>query len=223
MAPRSATPRNGRWVCLDVGETLIDETRIWTTWSEVLGVPPLTFMALLGAAIARGGEHHDAFAALGVADWRALIPVVDAAFGGFRAEDLYPDARQVVPALRERGYRVAVIGNQPASRGPELRALGIEPDAMAMSDELGVAKPDPAFFARALEVMGSPDPADVAYVGDRLDNDVVPAAAAGMRAIWIRRGPWAAIQSAEPAAGSGPVLSVSSLVDLAERVGGAWA
>jgi FMN phosphatase YigB (HAD superfamily) len=36
---------------------------------------------------------------------------------------------------------------------------------------------------------------DIAYVGDRLDNDVRPAAAAGMRSIFIRRGPWAWIQA----------------------------
>ena len=59
-----------------------------------------------------------------------------------------------------------------------------------MSDAMGVAKPDPAFFARTLELIGSPPPADVAYVGDRVDNDVRPSAAAGMRAVWIRRGPW---------------------------------
>ena len=59
-----------------------------------------------------------------------------------------------------------------------------------MSDEMGVAKPSPAFFARALELMGGAPAADVAYVGDRIDNDVLPAAAAGMRAVWIRRGPW---------------------------------
>jgi FMN phosphatase YigB (HAD superfamily) len=36
---------------------------------------------------------------------------------------------------------------------------------------------------------------EIAYVGDRVDNDVRPAAAAGMRAIFIRRGPWAWIQA----------------------------
>ena len=43
-----------------------------------------------------------------------------------------------------------------------------------MSEQMGVAKPDRAFFARALELMGSPAPSDVAYVGDRVDNDVFP-------------------------------------------------
>jgi len=47
-----------RWVCLDVGETLIDETRVWSTWADVLGLSRLTFMAAFGAAIERGGEHR---------------------------------------------------------------------------------------------------------------------------------------------------------------------
>ncbi len=205
-----------------MGETLIDETRIWATWADVLGVPRLTFMALLGAVIARGGEHHDAFAALGVDDWRSLAPAVDAAFGRFREADLYPDARTVVPGLRDRGYRVAIVANQPASRGAELRALGIDAEVMAMSEELGVAKPDPAFFARALALMGSPNPADVAYVGDRIDNDVVPATAAGMRAVWLRRGPWAAIQAAHLADDGPATLTVRSLTELANRIHGAF-
>jgi FMN phosphatase YigB (HAD superfamily) len=91
---------------------------------------------------------------------------------------------------------------------------------MAMSEEMAVAKPEPAFFARALELMGAPDPADVAYVGDRLDNDVRPAAAAGMRAVWIRRGPWGVIQRLAP--DDQPALTVGSLTELAQRIGQAW-
>ena len=215
-------PGRGRWVCLDVGETLIDESRVWSTWADIAGVPRLTFMAVLGAAIASGGAHEDFFTRLGVGDWLAAAPIVETDYGGFREEDLYPDARQAIGGLRALGYRVAVIGNQPASRGPELRALGIEPDVMAMSDEMGVSKPDPAFFARALELMGSPDPGDVAYVGDRIDNDVQPSAAAGMRAVWIRRGPWAAIQGTELPLDRPPELTVADLDELVERIGEAW-
>ena len=50
-----------RWVCLDVGETIIDETRVWSTWADELGVPRLTFLAACGAVIERGGEHRDVF------------------------------------------------------------------------------------------------------------------------------------------------------------------
>ena len=109
----------------------------------------------------------------------------------FRDEDLYPDALPAIASLRAAGYRLAIVANQPRQRNAELRALGVETEVMAMSDELGVQKPSPDFFRHALTLMGSPDPAQVAYVGDRLDNDVRPAAEAGMRPIWIRRGPWA--------------------------------
>jgi hypothetical protein len=50
-----------RWVCLDVGETLVDETRIWSIWADMVGVARLTFMAMLGAVIARGGQHREVF------------------------------------------------------------------------------------------------------------------------------------------------------------------
>jgi HAD superfamily hydrolase (TIGR01549 family) len=211
-----------RWVCLDVGETLIDETRIWSVWADVLRVPRLTFMAALGAVIARGGEHGDLFGVFGVerSDWRALLPEVEERYGGFRDEDLYPDARRTLASLAAGGYRVSVLANQPASRSAELRALGIAPEVLAMSDEMGVAKPAAAFFKRALELMGRPPPADVAYVGDRMDNDVLPALAAGMRAVWLRRGPWGVIQEASP--DRRPALTVSSLDELVARIGDAW-
>jgi HAD superfamily hydrolase (TIGR01549 family) len=212
----------GRWVCLDVGETLIDETRIWSIWADVLGIPRLTFMAALGAVIAASGEHRDVFGEFGLAEaeWRAQIPEVERRYGGFGASDLYPDARPATAALTEAGYRVAVLANQPASRSAELRALGISPEVLSMSDEMGVAKPDPAFFQRALELLGQPRPEDVAYVGDRVDNDVLPAMAAGMRAVWLRRGPWGVIQRLPQ--GTVPALVVSNLDELVERIGQAY-
>lgn len=185
---------NGRWVCLDVGETLIDETRIWSLWADELGVPRLTFLAALGAVIARGGEHRDVFPIFGVDDWEGRLPAIEAAYGGFTSSDLYADALRAIAGLRGAGHEVAVVANQPASRSAELRSIGIDVEVMAMSESLGVAKPQPAFFERCLEMMGSPAPGSVAYVGDRVDNDVMPAIRAGMRAVWLRRGPWGVIQ-----------------------------
>jgi HAD superfamily hydrolase (TIGR01549 family) len=203
-------------VCLDVGETLIDETRVWSAWADELGIPRLTFMAALGAVIERGGEHQDVFSVFGIGDWRAHLPRVEVAYGGFRQDDLYPDARRAIPGLEERGYQVAVAANQPAARADQLRALGIAPDVLAMSDAIGVAKPAPGFFARSLELMGGPAPAEVAYVGDRIDNDVLPAAGAGMRSVWLRRGPWGVIQRPDPRVP--PALTVDSLDELVERI-----
>ena len=42
------------WVVLDVGEVLVDETRVWATWADVLSVPAFTLMATIGAAVAAG-------------------------------------------------------------------------------------------------------------------------------------------------------------------------
>lgn len=212
-----------RWVALDVGETLIDETRIWSVWADALGIPRLTFMAAMGAVLATGGDFRDTFSLVGVADWGARRAEVEAAYGGFQPVDLYPDALPAVEELCRIGYRVAILANQPAKRSAELRALGFAPDVMAMSDELGVAKPDAAFFERALTLMGRPDPQRVAYVGDRLDNDVLPAARAGMRAIWLRRGPWGVIGGRErPPTAEAAALVVQSLDELVRRIGEAW-
>ena len=209
----------GRWVVLDVGEVIVDETRVWTTWADQLRVPRLTFMALLGAAIARGGQHSEVFTEFGIDNWRDWAASVESAFGGFQVQDLYPDAIPAMASLRRFGLRIGVVANQPAQRTRELQALGVTADVMAMSGELGVSKPSPAFFDRVLEMTGS-DPDDVAYVGDRVDNDVAPALAAGMRAVWIRRGPWGRIQ--QLSADLRPSLVVQSLAELAGRVDEIW-
>jgi HAD superfamily hydrolase (TIGR01549 family) len=210
-----------RWVVLDVGETLIDESRIWAIWADVLAIPRLTFMAVVGAAIQRGGQYGRIFDEFGIDEptWRPRVPEVEELYGGFQEQDLYPDARRAIDGLTGRGYHIGLVANQPASRTAQLQALGIEAEVMAMSDEMGVAKPDPEFFARVLEMAGNPDPGRVAYAGDRIDNDVIPATAAGMRAVWVRRGPWGLIQQAGAAT---PALVVVSLDELVDRIGEAW-
>ena len=207
-----------RWVCLDVGETLIDETRVCQVWADVLGVTPFSLMAAFGAAIVRGQDHRRAFDMVDRPDWADHRPAFDAAYGGFQAGDLYPDALTTLDALRDAGYRLAILANQPRQRTAELTALAVRVDVIAMSDELGVQKPDPAFFARALELMAA-RAADVVYVGDRLDNDVLPATLAGMHAAWIRRGPWGLIVRDEPPVGT---LVVTSLAELVERIDEVW-
>ena len=212
-----------RWVCLDVGETLVDETRVFHTWAQIFGLPDFTLMAVLGGSITDGERPEDwrrFFELIKQPEWRDQQPAFEERYGVLRADDLYPDAIRAIDGLKARGYRIAITANQPARRHAELEALGIQVDAMGMSDAMGVAKPDRAFFDRTLELIGSPDPASVAYVGDRVDNDVLPALAAGMRAVWLRRGPWGMLQ--ELPDGASPALTVHSLDELTERIGEAW-
>ncbi|HEY7451098.1 MAG TPA: HAD family hydrolase [Candidatus Limnocylindria bacterium] len=206
----------GSWVVFDVGETLVDETRVWSTWADVVGVPRLTFMAVLGAVIARGGAHQEVFAEFGLDHWEQHRDELEAAYGGFREDDLYPDVRPAMAALRAAGHWLAIFGNQPAHRSGELRALRLPVEVIAMSSEMGVAKPDPAYFAAILDRLGRPSPGAVVHVGDRVDNDVLPAAAGGLRSVWIRRGPWGRIQGLPD--GFRPDLVIDSLAELPARL-----
>ncbi|HKQ17730.1 MAG TPA: HAD family hydrolase, partial [Solirubrobacterales bacterium] len=81
----------------------------------------------------------------------------------------------------------------------------------------GLHKPDPAFFSRVAAELGLP-PEEIAYVGDRVDNDVRPAKAAGMLAVFVRRGPWGWIQAGREDPPEADLV-VASLAELPERLG----
>ncbi|HET9895409.1 MAG TPA: HAD family hydrolase [Streptosporangiaceae bacterium] len=181
-----------RAVWFDVGETLIDESREYGTWADWLGVPRHAFSAVFGAVIARGGDYREVFQHFrpGFDLEKERQARLDAGIGEFlNGHDLYPDARPCLAALREAGYFVGVAGNQTERAGRLLRGLNLPCDVLATSDEWGAAKPDAAFFGKLAEVSGQ-DRREIAYVGDRLDNDIAPAARAGLVTVWVRRGPW---------------------------------
>jgi FMN phosphatase YigB (HAD superfamily) len=115
----------------------------------------------------------------------------------FTADDLYPDALPCLRRLAAGGYAVGLAGNQPERAEAVLRALDAPVDFVASSGRWGVEKPSPVFFERVCAEAGEPAPA-IAYVGDRLDNDVLPARRAGMRAVFVRRGPWGFIHATWP-------------------------
>ena len=93
--------------------------------------------------------------------------------------------------------RVGLAGNQPEAAEGALAALGLPVDFIASSAGWGVEKPSLEFFARTAEAAAVP-PGEIAYVGDRLDNDVLPAAAFGMKAVFLRRGPWGLAHDGDP-------------------------
>ena len=185
-------------VFFDVGETLIDETRDWGEWADYLGVTRLTLFAALGAVINRGQHHREVFQLIRPGCDFAALKARRQAEGrayALQVADLYPDAVPCLSELKARGMRVGIAGNQPAAIEDALASLGVSADIVASSQTWGVEKPSPAFFDKIIEAVEGMAPQEIAYVGDRLDNDVIPAIRAGMIGVFLRRGPWAVIQS----------------------------
>ena len=202
-----------RAVFFDIGETLVDETRMWSAWADALEVPRLTLLGLLGAAIARG-EHHrsvfDHFSPARVAMARNRMGSVERLVPG----DLYPDAMPCLSALRARGLRIGITGNQPAEMEAALVAAGVPVDVVGSSERWGVEKPAPEFFRRLVAESGHAAP-ELLHVGDRLDNDVLPALQEGLRAVLIRRGPWGLLHAAQAGAS---IRVLDSLMEVPELV-----
>lgn len=194
-----------RALVFDVGETLIDETRIWSRWADRLGVPRFTMLGVLGGVAALDRPHTDAFEMIRPGfdveaeqeAWKRDDP--DGLRVNFDADDLYPDVRPGLAALGALGYELIIAGNQPPQAYDALTAMDLPVDAIHTSDGWGVSKPDPAFFAKVVAV-SEREPGEILYVGDRLDNDVRPARAAGMWTALIRRGPWGYLHAARPEA-----------------------
>jgi FMN phosphatase YigB (HAD superfamily) len=182
-------------VVFDVGETLVDETMMWTRAAANAGVTPFTLMGVLGATIERGIDHNETWGILGVGHPE----------GTWVDEDWYPDAVPCIERLREAGYRVCAVGNTPQFIEEH---VGQHVEVLGSSERWQIWKPDPRFFARIVEAVGVP-PAKIAYVGDRVDNDVSPALAAGMVGVHIRRGPWGYLQ--EPPLGAIKIRSLDEL------------
>ncbi len=193
-------------VVFDVGETLVDESRAWSVQAERVGVPPFTLMGLLGALIARGEDHRRVWDLLGV-ERPAGSPVTERA-------DLYPDAIACLHAARHAGLLVGIAGNQPIGVDAQLRDAGFEVDFIASSAAWGVSKPSPEFFSQVI-VAAQFDPKQILYVGDRLDNDVLPAREAGMRTAFLRRGPWGYLHAQRPEVALAD-LHLESLAELTE-------
>ena len=189
-----------RAVCFDVGETLIDETREWDGWAAFLGVPRLTLFTALGVTMSRGESLRRVFEIFRPDLVFSTVRAQRAEMGwryGFEPGDLYPDVRACLAELRERGFKVLIAGNQPVESEASLHALDLPADFIASSAGWGVSKPDPRFFDKVIDAAGVPA-AEIAYVGDRVDNDVIPSRAAGMTAVFLRRGPWGWMHEERP-------------------------
>lgn len=201
-------------VVFDVGETLVDETRHWAMVARYAGVPEFTLAGVLGGLIERREHHRSIFGFM-------QIESVDPNIVGYsiEASDLYPDVVPVLQQLKAAGYQLGVTGNQLEGAAEQMEALGLPLDLVASSAVWGVSKPDLAFFERIAQEMGL-TPGEIVHIGDRLDNDVLPAQEIGMHAVLLRRGPWGYLHATWPemADVSHTIDGLTGLQEVIERI-----
>ena len=159
------------------------------------GVDGAAFLPALEAVAAEGSDRgriiDRALERIGVddVDPRRLVD----AFRAYRPAVLspFPGAPEALAAAR-RAVPIGLVtdGDVGIQRG-KLDALGLNDafDVVILSDELGRAhrKPDPAPFAAAARALGVAA-AEVVFIGDRPDKDILGANNAGFRSVRVRTG-----------------------------------
>lgn len=102
---------------------------------------------------------------------------------------LFDDVQTLLDFAVHHDLRLALVTNGPSDlQRWKLQSVGLEDrfDALAISGEIGVAKPNPSIFRKVLKELDA-DPRDVWHIGDSLSNDVAGAQAAGLVSVWLNR------------------------------------
>lgn len=162
--------------------------------------PPMAFPGAPAEAIP-GLEHEvwrgivrDVFAGAGflaafpTGAFDAYFDAVYRHFEDAAVWEVFPDVVPALAALRALGCSLGIVSNFDGRVLPILDGLGLAPwfASVTLSSQVGVTKPDPAIFARALAHHGA-EPAQALHVGDSPAEDGEGARAAGLRAVLIDR------------------------------------
>lgn len=174
---------NIEWLFFDVGSTLTDEHVEYERRIKCIAESAkLPYKQVYDKTVELYKEHKkgDTVVAeiLGVAK-----PAWD-----INNETLYPNTIETLKVLSGK-YNIGIIANQPEGTERRLKRYGLVPyiKVVVSSFEEGVAKPDERIFKIALQRANcSADRA--VMIGDRVDNDILPAKSVGMRTIWIKQG-----------------------------------
>jgi len=187
-----------RWIFFDVGGVLVNEEATMKHFASTIQ----GLLASHGIRVSLGKiERIQLEAAHGFGSvTRAIIASLTSDKGignGIYGEiwrnvrnldEPYPEARSVLSQLSTR-FKLGVIANQLPGSRDRLRRFGFADyiSAYALSDELQVSKPDSAIFSHALTAANC-TPAEAMMVGDRTDNDIIPAKRLGMHSVRVLRG-----------------------------------
>jgi HAD superfamily hydrolase (TIGR01509 family) len=185
-----------RVVFLDIGGVTYDDSVYARSWNTALRESGAAFTdaefdeEYARARAAQSGSFRRRLTQRFLGPGADIEPVerLASSHWAYPPEALYPDVLRCLEALTGR-YRLGILANQPSHVREALSRDGIDRfiEIWGVSDDLGLAKPDPRMFAHALHLAGE-EPARAVMVGDRLDYDVRPAREIGMHAVWLLRG-----------------------------------
>ena len=174
---------NIKWIFFDIGSTLVDESAVYENRIEEItqsyNIDKNEFVAKV---IQRAQIDQKPIASV-AAEYGAKVPE-----WRHDLEALYPDAKELLQRLSQN-YKIGIIANQDFGTEQRLTDFDIRQyiDLVIASAEEGVAKPDLRIFQIALD-RAICKPEEAVMVGDRIDNDIIPANKIGITTVWIRQG-----------------------------------
>lgn len=174
---------NIKWLFFDVGSTLMDEHIAYEhRMKDIARLANVTYEEVYEKAMELYGENKkgdiEIAKALGVELPKWLK----------EDEILYDDAEKCLEILSRR-YKIGIIANQSLGTKVRLEKHGVLRyiDIVVASAEEGVSKPDKRIFEIALK-RANCEPDNAIMLGDRIDNDIIPAKSLGIHTIWVKQG-----------------------------------
>ena len=180
---------NLKCIFFDIGCTLVDESDVWNKRCQE--------QSEMSEAKRRGITAKDIYEEIVKASkeykpqYRTVVKnfnFKESATYRSELEKLYDDTDFVLDKLSKK-YKLGIIANQGYGLKERMKTLGILKyfDYIISSWDYKVMKPDVKLFEIALKESGFKS-SDTVMVGDRLDNDILPAKSIGMKTIWIKQG-----------------------------------
>lgn len=172
-----------KWFFFDIGSTLVDESGVYENRiKEITQNNNIDTIEFITKVKQRAQTEQKPIASVAenygvkVPEWRHDL------------ETLYPDTKEVLQRLRQN-YKIGIIANQDFGTEQRLTDFNVRQyiDLIIASAEEGVAKPNLQIFQIALD-RANCKPEEAIMVGDRIDNDIIPANKIGMTTVWIRQG-----------------------------------
>ncbi len=172
-----------KWIFFDIGSTLVDESAVYENRiEEITQSNNIDKNEFVAKVIQRA--QTDPRPIMSVAkDYGVKVPA-----WRHDLEVLYPDTKALLQRLSQK-YKIGIIANQDFGTEQRLTDFNVHQyiNLVIASAEEGVAKPDLRIFQIAL-ARAECKPEEAVMVGDRIDNDIIPANKIGMTTMWIKQG-----------------------------------